>query len=235
MSERIGAWARTKSLAERTAIVSDLLPILAAGTPDCCGVAVISGTGSAAFGRAADGSAKRCGGWGYLLGDEGSGYAMGRAALRFTLHCLEVGKPYQGLAETILASLGANSVTELTRTIYSTENPRHAIAALAALVSTSADNGDPSAGQIIDDAAVELAALAARTAESVGLETTGFPLAVSGGVLIKSKRLREKLEAELRSRNLACELNVVREPLAGCVRLAAEPRFADALITWHAT
>ena len=49
---------------------------------DGVGVALIAGTGSVAFGRAADGRTIRCGGWGYLLGDEGSGYAIGRAALR---------------------------------------------------------------------------------------------------------------------------------------------------------
>ena len=92
MTDRFIAWARTVGVAERIAIVSDVLPILAAGTPDCCGVALISGTGSSAFGRAADGRTKRCGGWGYLLGDEGSGYAIGRGALQLALRSLEAGR-----------------------------------------------------------------------------------------------------------------------------------------------
>jgi N-acetylglucosamine kinase-like BadF-type ATPase len=232
MAKRFVAWARNLSLAGRIAIVSDVLPILAAGTPDCCGVALISGTGSSAFGRAADGRTSRCGGWGYLLGDEGSGYAIGRAALQVTLHCLEKGEPRKGLADAILNSLGATSVTELTSSIYSSADPRHAIAALAAIVSTSADNDDPVACHILDDAAADLAALAARTSESVGLETTSFPVAASGGVFVNSKRLQNRLQVELRSRNFTGEVSVIREPLAGCVRLA-EPKFADVLVTWH--
>ena len=167
MAERFIAWARTIGLADRIAIVSDVLPILAAGTPDCCGVALISGTGSSAFGRAADGRAKRCGGWGYLLGDEGSGYAIGRAALQLALrsfgrrHCRSRAWP-----RPFSARLGVKSVTELTRAIYGNANPRQAIAALAPLVSTAADQGDTDACRILDDAAAISPNLAARTARS---------------------------------------------------------------------
>ena len=232
MTQRFIAWAHSHQLAERVAIVSDVLPILAAGTPDCCGVALISGTGSSAYGRAADGRAKRCGGWGYLLGDEGSGYAIGRAALQHTLKSIEEGHAREGLAGTVLDKLGANTVTETTRAIYGGGDPRHAVAALATRVIAAADSGDAHAERILDEAATDLATLAARTAHAVGLADSGFPLAVSGGVLINSERLRKKLHAKLHERKCECEINVVSEPLAGCVRLA-EPRFEDVLVKWH--
>ncbi len=234
MAERFIAWARTIRLADRVAIVSDVLPILAAGTPDCCGVALISGTGSSAFARAADGRAKRCGGWGYLLGDEGSGYAIGRAALRHALRALEEGTPRQGLAETVLSTLGVSSVTELTRAIYGSSGARHAVAALAPLASTAADHGDPDACEILDRAAADLAHLAARSAQAVGLADSGFPLAISGGLLVNSKRLQDQLHRELAKLNLQCAINIVREPLAGCVRLA-DPKYADTLVNWHSS
>ena len=88
-SNKLIDWAHHINLAERIAIVSDFLPVLAAGTPNCCGIALIAGTGSVAFARAADGRTTRCGGWGYLLGDDGSGYAIGRSAIRFALEDLE--------------------------------------------------------------------------------------------------------------------------------------------------
>ena len=69
-------WANEIALADRFRIVHDAWPVLAAGTPECWGVALISGTGSIAFGRAADGRTTRAGGWGFLFGDEGSGYAL---------------------------------------------------------------------------------------------------------------------------------------------------------------
>jgi N-acetylglucosamine kinase-like BadF-type ATPase len=232
MTQRFIAWAREKRFAQRVSIVSDVLPILAGGTPDCCGVALISGTGSSAYGRSADGRAKRCGGWGYLLGDEGSGYAIGRAALQHTLRSVEEGHAREGLAGLLLDTLGVNTVTETTRAIYGGGDPRHAVAALATLVIEAAENGDTDAESILEASASELAALAARTAHAVGLADSGFPLAVSGGVLINSERLRDRLHAKLHERECECEINVVSEPLAGCVRLA-EPRFDDVLVKWH--
>ncbi|HEX3599956.1 MAG TPA: BadF/BadG/BcrA/BcrD ATPase family protein [Lacipirellulaceae bacterium] len=232
MTDRFVAWARSIGVADRVAIVSDLLPILAAGTPDCCGVALISGTGSSAFGRAVDGRTKRCGGWGYMLGDEGSGYAIGRAALQFTLRSIEESATASELATAVLNAVGVKTVTELTRAIYGDEHPRHAVAALAPLVCSCADNGDPNANAILNAVAVELAELAYRTARAVGVADSGFPLALSGGLIMNSPSLLERLRTELLHRNLRCEINVVREPLTGCVRLA-EPK-CDALLTWHA-
>ena len=197
MTRKFIAWGQSIGLARKIAIVSDVLPILAAGTPDCCGVALISGTGSSAYGRAADGRAKRCGGWGYLLGDEGSGYAIGRAALQHALRSIEEDAPRKGLADAILTAINVRSVTELTRTIYGDAHPRHAIAALSPLVAEAVENGDADAAVILDDASADLAKLVARTIHSVGLPEIGCPLAGSGGVLINSTRLQDRLKTEL--------------------------------------
>lgn len=232
MARRFSDWACAAGVADRVAIVSDVLPILAAGTPDCCGVALIAGTGSSAFGRAADGRSKRCGGWGYLLGDEGSGYAIGRAALQHSLRAIEE-KSRDALADKVITSLGVNTVTELTRAIYGNGDPRHTVAGLCRLVSKLADEGDAVAQQIFAVAAVDLAELAVRTAVAVDLLDSGFDLAISGGVLINSELLQQLLQAELTKRGLHCAMNVVAEPLAGCVRLAAA-KHADTLVTWHA-
>src|SRR5688572_29797558 len=66
-------------------VVNDALVALEAGAPGQPGVVIISGTGSISYGRNAEGEAARSGGWGYVLGDEGSGYWIGRAALRAVL------------------------------------------------------------------------------------------------------------------------------------------------------
>ena len=231
MTERFIAWARGIGLADRVAIVSDVLPILAAGTPDCYGVALISGTGSSAFGRAQDGTSKRCGGWGFLLGDKGSGYAVGRAGLQLALKSLEDGTPPAGLAGEIRTKFAVDAVPELTRAVYGSAHPRHTIAGLAKLVVNAADVGDEDATQILDQAAADLAHLAARTARSVGLQDAGLPLAASGGVLANSSRVQQQLRNELAKLHFNCELNVVDEPLVGCVRLA-EVRY-EHLVTWH--
>lgn len=234
MAQRFVAWGLAVGLAEQIAIVSDVLPILAAGTPDACGVALISGTGSSAYGRNADGRAKRCGGWGYLLGDEGSGYAIGRAALRHALRSVEEGTAHEGLAHLVMSTLNVKTVTELTRTIYSKTDTRHAVAALSRVVSAAANNGDAHALQILDEAAADLAKLVARTAQAVELSTSNCPLAISGGLLTNSERLQEQLRIELDHLNVNCVLNVVNEPLVGCVRLA-DARFAGTLVEWHSS
>src|SRR5690606_18783722 len=69
----------------RVLVVNDALVALEAGAPGQPGIVIISGTGSICYGRNADGMAARSGGWGYVLGDEGSGYWIGRAALRAVL------------------------------------------------------------------------------------------------------------------------------------------------------
>ena len=225
-------WVHTTRLADKVAIVSDVLPVLAAGTPDCCGVALVAGTGSVAFGRAPDGRTARCGGWGYLLGDEGSGYAIGRAALNFALHSIENNDTHETLARAVLNSLGTESVSELTKTIYRCSDPRALIASLAPLVIEAAEEGEPTAEAIVDSAACELANTAARAARSVGLGDESFALAVAGGVLVSSPRLRNRLHEELKTLGLHSTTHVVDEPLYGCVCLAA-PEFASSLVTWH--
>ena len=66
----------------RILVVNDALIALQAGVGDAPGIVIVSGTGSIAYGRNAAGEAARAGGWGYVLGDEGSGYWIGRLALR---------------------------------------------------------------------------------------------------------------------------------------------------------
>ncbi len=168
------------------------------------------------------------------MGDEGSGFSIGRAALQHTLRGIETGNPGQGLADVVRRTLDVKSVTELTRNIYGSADPRHAIAGLATLVSSAADDGDPDACQILAEAAAELAQLASRTAQAIGVADSGFPLALAGGVLMNSKKLQDGLHAELELLGLQCSVHKVPEPLAGCIRLA-EPRFADVLVTWHTT
>jgi N-acetylglucosamine kinase-like BadF-type ATPase len=230
--EKLVAWAHATKLAHQVAIVSDFLPVLAAGTPDCRGVALISGTGSSAFARNADGRMARCGGWGYLLGDEGSGFAIGRAALKHTLDALELQLSPDALAQTVLNLLDANSVSDLTRVVYSSDDLRARIAAVAPLVVAAAEHSDSVAGAILDAAACDLANLAIRAARVVNLAEDHVTIAVSGSVLVNAMPLRDRLDEKLRELGLDCTIAVVDEPLQGCVRLAA-PEFVGKLVVWQ--
>jgi N-acetylglucosamine kinase-like BadF-type ATPase len=206
--------------------------VLAAGTRDCVGVALVSGTGSSAFARNSEGRTARCGGWGYVLGDEGSGFAIGRAALQLALHALETGKDRDSLVRTVLADLGADSVSEVTRAVYGSPDVRAKVAAIAPLVIAAADAGVSQAHAILDAAARNLAELVHRAARSVHLASGTIHVAISGGVLLNSPLLRDRLQAELRSLGLDCAICVVDDSLTGCVRLA-EAKYDGTLVAWQ--
>jgi len=234
MGDQFVRWAHQTNLGDQVAIVSDILPVLAAGTPGCCGIAIIAGTGSSAFGRTPDGRTKRCGGWGYLLGDDGSGYDVGRRALWHALRDLEsdtVWQP-QSLTEAVVSTLGVSTVMELTKAVYTSGDPRAFIAALSRVVVAEAERGEKAADAILDGAATELAELVARTADVMELSEIPFALAAGGGLLVSSQRLRDKLAEWLRRFDLQCEMTVVDDPLEGCIRLA-DPQYAGTIVHWH--
>jgi N-acetylglucosamine kinase-like BadF-type ATPase len=225
-------WAQSEAFAKRVAVVPDVLPVLAAGTPNCCGVALIAGTGSVALARSADGHTTLCGGWGYLLGDEGSGYSIGRAALRCALICMEAHSARSPFVRAVLEKTTVNSVMELTKAVYEQPFPRTAIAAIAPIVVQAAEAGDADAQAILDEAAHDLAKLAERAARCLNENEDPITLAASGGLLVSSHRLQQSLQVELTRSGLGIEMRVVDEPLEGCVKLAASG-FADSFIKWQ--
>jgi glucosamine kinase len=233
VAARIVKWAQDSRLADQIAVVSDILPILAAGSDDSCGIALISGTGSVTFGRARDGRTARCGGWGYLLGDEGSGYSIGRAALRLALAQLELANANPSpLVAAVLREFPANSPAELAKLIYNHDAPRSTIAAAAPLVTNAAEAGDLQAVAILMETAHDLVTLVARTAELLAFSDQQFSLAVAGGVLAGSPLLREQLGEQLAQKKLHAAIRVITDPLKGCLRLA-DTELGSALVEWH--
>jgi glucosamine kinase len=224
---------RAKYLASRIAIVSDVLPILAACSDDGAGVALIAGTGSVAVGRDAAGRIVRCGGWGYLLGDDGSGYAIGRAAIRLALEDLEAGNlEARPLSKAVLQMLNATNRAEVTKAVYHGENPRATVASVAECVVKLADAGNGSARAILDAASCDLAQLAVRTAKEVGIDVVELQLALAGGVLVASEYLRDSVIRNLKTLGRNCRVRIVADPLEGCLRLAIDDAYADQ-VTWR--
>jgi N-acetylmuramic acid 6-phosphate etherase len=99
-------WADRVRLAGRVEVTSDAAILLAAGTPDGSGLVLIAGTGSIAFGRTADGRRARAGGWGYLLGDEGSAYALVMSGLQAVARAADGRGPATALTERFLKRFG---------------------------------------------------------------------------------------------------------------------------------
>src|SRR5437016_4886022 len=122
----------------RIVVVNDALIALVAGAEDAPGVVIISGTGSIAYGRNANGEAARAGGWGHMIGDEGSGYWIGREALTAVMRAGDGRGPATGLTDDIVAYFQVNDVSHLPRIVYDREVPRMSVAAVGPIVQRAA-------------------------------------------------------------------------------------------------
>jgi N-acetylglucosamine kinase-like BadF-type ATPase len=224
---RLRAWAEQALPGTAIQIVSDAELVLAAGTPDGWGIAVISGTGSIAMGRTTDGQAARTGGWGWAMGDEGSGYAIGLEALRAVTRAADGRGPKTALTEAVLTHWGLDEPEALIDTVYQTPFPRAQIAALAATVAAMAGAGDEVSRNIIRQAGRELALAATTVARALGFDRP-TPGALAGGMLVGAELLRAALAQALAEAGLRVEpMTLVSEPALGALTLARR------MIAWH--
>ena len=205
----------------RLLVVNDALIALRAGIGDSAGVVIVAGTGSIAYGCARNGYAARSGGWGYVLGDEGSGYWMGRLALRAIVREADGrGQPTR-LTPLVLAHFGVGRPEELLQTVYGEDFKPAAVAALAVQVQKARDEGDEVAGAILDRAAQELVVAAASVTSRLDLTREEFAFVLAGGMFKAVPWLRERVAQLLRTvapRSHTIHLDV--EPALGAVRLA---------------
>ena len=206
----------------RALVVNDALIALEAGAPDSPGIVIISGTGSIAYGRDGHGHAARAGGWGHVLGDEGSGFWLGRQALRAVLRAADQRGERTALAERIKAHFGVAREQELVQPIDEGGMKPKVVAALAPLVGEVAAAGDPVAARIVAVGAEELASAAASVARRLGLAHDPIPLPLAGGIFHAVPLVRtlviEKLATLLPNARPAL---LTSEPARGALRLAA--------------
>jgi N-acetylglucosamine kinase-like BadF-type ATPase len=203
----------------RVLVVNDALIALEAGAPGAPGIVVIAGTGSIAYGRNADGQAARAGGWGYVLGDEGSGYWLGRQALRAVVRSADGRGPATALARLVLAHFRVSRAADLVQEIYVSPWRPSAIAALSREVQAAAEAADPVARSIIETGGRELASAARSVARKLGLASG--PVWLAGGTLLGVSGLREAVARELREWLPDVEVRPLEvEPARGAVELA---------------
>jgi N-acetylglucosamine kinase-like BadF-type ATPase len=210
----------------RVLVVNDALVALEAGAPDEPGVVVIAGTGSIAYGRNSRHEAARAGGWGYVLGDEGSGYWIGRAALRAVLRQADRRGPPTELTNLLLEHFEVSHAQDLIHEVYHGTLRPSAIAALAQCVQRAFTAGDAVAIGILRGAADQLESSALSVARRLELVGTPFPFVLAGGIFRAVPWLHDELVrrtnlAAPRSRTFLLDI----EPAVGAVRLAiAEAR-----------
>ncbi len=213
-------WAQFSRLASRFEVVNDAIPLLHANGGDGCGVALIAGTGSLAWGRNSRGEIARSGGWGYLFSDEGSAFSIGRSVLQAVSRAVDGRAQQTCLVADVLASLNLSSPQEIVTAVYSQEVPRAVVAGLAVLAFGAADRGDAAALDLVRHAATELAAMTVVTARRLELDSRLF-IAMTGAVLIQNPAFRRQVIAETEAAGLQiAEVAVVENAVAGAVNMA---------------
>jgi N-acetylglucosamine kinase-like BadF-type ATPase len=182
------------------------------------GVALIAGTGAIAIGRDHTGNWKRASGWGHILGDEGSGYYIGRQALQAVVRALDGrGKPTL-LTERLLAYWKLRTPEELLMRVYHRADKAE-IARLSSLVFEIArKRKDALARQIIYQAAHELALAALTVGDALDFTGGDLPLALGGGLLLFEPDYREQAVRSIRRHRPVHSVTLVTDPALSAAR-----------------
>jgi N-acetylglucosamine kinase-like BadF-type ATPase len=184
---------------ETLVTTTDAVIALSGATAGEPGIIAIAGTGSIAFGRNPAGRSMRAGGWGYIFGDEGSGFDISRQALRAALRHEEGWGPPTALRGILLEATGSRSANEVLHRFYTDEWPRARVATLAPRVDLVAAEGDVAARDILLAAAQQLAALAGAVRQSLWSAAELVRVAYIGGVFrsgLLLERFRMLVELE---------------------------------------
>jgi len=196
-------------------IVHDTRLILAAAGQDV-GIALIAGTGSAVWGTNQAGEEARSGGWGYLLGDEGSGYWFGREAVRHSLRQFNLGVAPDRLTGLLLSDCGLEHPEQLISHFHTNHNRRY-WAERSKVVFEAAARGHVLSQAIIQEGGWHLAEQVLQVARRL---TLSGPVIVGGGLGVHQPALLEALNAHLAGEGLSAAQPLAVEPVFGALHLA---------------
>jgi N-acetylglucosamine kinase-like BadF-type ATPase len=204
-----------------TRVVNDALVALVAGAPSGIGIVVVAGTGSIAYGVDPNGHEARSGGWGYLLGDEGSAFWLGHYAVRHAIRAADGRGVATTLYPLICEKLGVSEPTELVRWFYDQELSRNRVADLASLVEKASSDGDEAAETLMDQASKHLASAARAVANHLKFPGA-YPIVLAGGAFKACPSLSPRVETLLDDLPDAEVRLLDVDPAMGAVRLALE-------------
>ena len=208
---------RGEGFAERIAVTTDIEIALVAAFGDGPGIVLTSGTGSVSVARDPGGGLHRCGGYGWQMGDEGSGYAIGRGALGAVSRAADGRSPRTELTHRLLTATRSENLESLIR--WAAKATPAELASLAPAVLEAAAKADTVAQGIVDYAARELVQLVLHLLPHF-TEADSVDVATNGGLLGYGRPfyilVKAKLEEEPRIRMLDRAI----DPAMGAVRMA---------------
>jgi N-acetylglucosamine kinase-like BadF-type ATPase len=201
-------------------VTHDAKAALYAGNPAGCGVVLISGTGSIAYGRNDQGDEARCGGWGYLVGDEGSAVWIGQEGLRASSYDHDGRGSPTKITGHLFEDLGVTDFNGLLPLLYGKPHPSPAILAATRAVARAFAENDGIAVNIVQRGARLLAGMTMTVARSLLLENG--PVYLAGGAFENVRPLEKAVRTELLSVLPRAAVEPVgEEPAMGAARLAA--------------
>ena len=212
------------TVARRVLIVSDHEVAFDDAFGQGDGILIIAGTGSVAAGRSGSGALIRVGGWGPLIGDEGSGYRLGLEGVRAAVRAADGREPRTALTEGVLTLLGVESARQAFE--WSRGVAKADIAALAPRVIEVADSGDGVARDIVSRGVESLVRHAEALARDISFKEPP-PIALAGGLIEPGGGLRDRVVRALEERGFRVSPEPVI-PGRGAIQLALRARIEGA-------
>ena len=215
-------------------LLSDLVPqaVLVQATGDMVagfwgalrvpvGVVVTAGTGSVAFGRNPRGGTCQVGGWGHIMGDEGSAYDIATQALRAMARAVDGRAVPTALTPLLIAAIGERSAVDAALRLYTESGSREEIAALAVQVAAAADREDAVAATILRHAGEELGLMAVTALRALDLQSQPVSVSFAGSVFEAGKWVYEPFAAAIHAEAPTARIEPpLLSPLGGAFRLA---------------
>lgn len=195
--EEIKALFDDTVFSSKITVNSDAIIALAGAFGTTEGIIIIAGTGSICFGSNDEGKIVRSGGWGYLLGDEGSGYYIGREAIMASLKDLDGRGEKTKLKEKLVERFDIDRIDKIIPLIYQNKIDRVEIANIAPLVFELANQGDLVSNEIIRKTGLEMGLLAKAVANQLGLSGEEIQLALIGSIFKQKDLLINSISKEL--------------------------------------
>ncbi|WP_010647730.1 N-acetylglucosamine kinase [Oceanobacillus massiliensis] len=186
-------------------VESDTMNALYSGTYGKPGIVHISGTGSITYGINSRQQQNRVGGWGYLLGDEGSGYDIGRQGVIAALKAYDGRGPATILLEMLYGQFAVDDPQDLIKKIYAAPAPKNEISALSRIVMKAYLQGDSQAQAIVDAAVREIVWSIQTLYIKLFAANEQAAIVLCGGVF-GERAVLEKLQDKLRNH---AELTIV--------------------------
>lgn len=207
---------------EKIRIENDAVAALMGAHAGGPGIICIAGTGAITLGQDAHGRLERAGGWGWLLGDEGSAFWIGREALRAALRAQEGLGPPTSLLQAFQHHFQIDQMIQVKRVVFSAEFGAQGFAALAPMVQCAASEGDEVSGEILHQGGNELAAAVLAVARKLDFGGLPVPIAPVGGAFEHINDMRQAFADRLTASG-GCQIVEPRfPPVMGAVFMARQ-------------